>query len=211
MRGWVVKASIFFLFGGVISATIPPAVGAAIAGHVPFDLSMLGTLGGALVGLLGATFVRYWIHRGYHRSKRLWQWSHQLHHSAERLDIAGFAYSHPLEIAIGASFAPITSVALGVTPEAAMVAGYVAFVLGLVEHLAVATPRWLGYIITRPEAHSLHHSRGVHAYNYSLPIWDILFGTFRNPERFAEQTGFWDGASRRTFALLAGRDVATPR
>lgn len=42
-------------------------------------------------------------------------------------------------------------------------------------------------------------------------LWDIAFGTFRNPTAYpTEPFGFWDGASRKTFAMLLGRDVATP-
>ena len=45
------------------------------------------------------------------------------------------------------------------------------------------TPRWLGYVIQRPEAHGLHHELGEHRRNYSdFPLWDMLTGTFVNPE-----------------------------
>ena len=55
----------------------------------------------------------------------------------------------------------------------------------------IRTPRLLGYLIQRPEQHGLHHERDVHAYNYaSLMLWDLLFGTFRNPESFPTQYGF---------------------
>jgi hypothetical protein len=79
-------------------------------------------------------------------------------------------------------------------------------------HLNVRTPQWLGYFIQRPEAHAVHHTRGVHAYNYgSFPLWDIVLGTFRNPARFpTEAAGFWDGSSRPLGAMLLGRDVSTP-
>ena len=54
------------------------------------------------------------------------------------------------------------------------------------QHWNVKTPRWLGYIIQRPESHGLHHELGVHARNYSdFPLWDMLMGTFVNPETSA--------------------------
>jgi hypothetical protein len=54
----------------------------------------------------------------------------------------------------------------------------------------------------------VHHARGVHAYNYgNLAICDLLFGTLRNPEAFADEQGFWDGASAKVGAMLIGRDV----
>lgn len=67
---------------------------------------------------------------------------------------------------------------------------------------------WVGYLIQRPEAHSVHHARGLHAYNYgNVPVWDLLFGTFRNPSGFNAEQGFWDGASARVGSMLMGRDV----
>jgi sterol desaturase/sphingolipid hydroxylase (fatty acid hydroxylase superfamily) len=63
-------------------------------------------------------------------------------------------------------------------------------------------------VIQRPEAHCEHHRLGVHAWNYGdLPIWDLLFGTFRNPERFEGRCGFEAPADRRVFAMLGFRDV----
>ena len=74
-----------------------------------------------------------------------------------------------------------------------------------------AAERWLGYIVQRPESHSIHHGRGVHAFNYSnFPVFDMLFGTFRNAERFEPETGFYDGASTRIGEMLVFRDVSRP-
>jgi sterol desaturase/sphingolipid hydroxylase (fatty acid hydroxylase superfamily) len=80
------------------------------------------------------------------------------------------------------------------------------------QHNRIRTPRWLGYIIQRPESHSHHHERGTHARNYSdLPIFELLFGTFHNPQDFATATGFYDGASARIVEMLRFRDVSVPR
>jgi hypothetical protein len=38
----------------------------------------------------------------------------------------------------------------------------------------------------------------------------MLFGTFKNAERFEPETGFYDGASRRIGAMLMFRDVSRP-
>ena len=58
---------------------------------------------------------------------------------------------------------------------------------------------------------AVHHARGIHAYNYgNFPLWDVLFGTFRNPATFPQEAGFWDGASARVGAMLLGRDVSAP-
>jgi len=40
----------------------------------------------------------------------------------------------------------------------------------------------MGYFIQRPEAHCVHHRLGFHYHNFAdLSLWDMLFGTFRNP------------------------------
>ena len=50
----------------------------------------------------------------------------------------------------------------------------------------------------------------MHGYNYSdLPLWDLVFGTFRNPERWSAKAGYYDGASARIPEMLIGIDVST--
>jgi len=81
--------------------------------------------------------------------------------------------------------------------------------LAMFQHANVRTPRWLGLIVQRPESHSRHHERDIHAGNYAdLPIVDMLFGTFDNPRDFARRAGFYHGASRRIRDMLSLRDVS---
>src|SRR5262249_12914724 len=118
-------------------------------------------------------------------------------------------YKHPLEIAIESVLGTaLLYVVLGVSPGAAFALTTFSGVLGLFYHWNISTPRWLGYVVQRPESHCLHHEQGVHAYNYSeLPVVDMMFGTFRNPARFEAQCGLGDERERRFGELLAGRDV----
>jgi sterol desaturase/sphingolipid hydroxylase (fatty acid hydroxylase superfamily) len=79
------------------------------------------------------------------------------------------------------------------------------------QHANGDTPHGLGYLIQRPQSHAIHHQRGVHAFNYAdLPLWDMVFGTFRNPPRSAltPLQGFHDGASARIAEMLLFRDVS---
>ncbi len=116
----------------------------------------------------------------------MWRLFHQIHHSPQRVDMSGAALFHPLEtVAFLVIGALVTTLVLGLDPVAAALTGYIAAFYGYFQHMNIRTPRWLGYIIQRPEAHCIHHQRDVHAYNYGdLPIWDMLFGTFRNPAGF---------------------------
>ncbi|MNC86386.1 hypothetical protein D3C83_20410 [compost metagenome] len=99
----------------------------------------------------------------------------------------------------------------GLAPEAATLVIYATTFFGIFQHSNIRTPRWLGYLVQRPESHSRHHARGVHAGNYAdLPLIDMLFGTFHNPRDFARETGFYPGASARIAEMLCLRDVSQP-
>ncbi len=212
VSGWRIKG-VFFLLATVVTSSYAPLLWDGWFGeHRLIDATRLGHFGGAAVGLLLLELGIYVWHRTMHNVDSLWRWFHQMHHSAERMDIYGSFYFHPLDM-IG--FSVITSaclvLVLGLTVPATIAASLTATFLGFFQHTNLRTPRWLGYVIARPESHSVHHQRGVHAYNYAdLPLWDMLFGTFRNPATFDAECGFWDGASKEMLSMLAGRDVCKP-
>ncbi len=208
---WLLKGFGFFVMTAVIS-TVPPAILAGVlASHAALHLDRIGWLPAGLVAFFVTDLLHYAIHRLQHNWPWLWRWTHQMHHSAERVDVAGSAVFHPFELALFSVISTVVSVMLGISPESAALAGFLGAALGMFTHLNVRTPRWLGYVIQRPEAHSIHHARGVHAYNYgNLMLWDLALGTFRHPVTFTGPYGFWDGASRQLVPMLAGRDVADP-
>ena len=72
----------------------------------------------------------------------------------------------------------------------------------------VATPRWGGFFIQRPEMHRIHHERNVHQSNYGdLPIWDMIFGTYRNPPTYDGLCGFDEPRESMVTSMLLFRDV----
>jgi len=177
------------------------------------DGSGLGTWAGAAAGIIVYELGHYWYHRLAHRYDWLWHAGHQMHHSAESLDAFGAYYMHPVDTFL---FTTISSLVffplLGLTLEAGLVGALFLTFNAMFQHMGIRTPRWLGYVIQRPESHSVHHARGIHRYNYSdLPLWDMIFGTFRNPDGFQSEHGFYDGASARLADMLAFRDVSSPK
>lgn len=75
-------------------------------------------------------------------------------------------------------------------------------------HANVRTPRWLRFIIQTPELHSIHHQYDVHSYNFGdIPLWDRLFGTYRDTTMFAGRCGFPHGPEEKLIAMLAFKDV----
>ena len=211
VRFWLLKGFIFFFISGAINAIVPAVMTPVLAPLSVVPGAKLGIALGAILTLLLAELFGYGLHRFMHRVQFVWRWTHQMHHSAERVDIAGAAYLHPLDITLQVFPLTLAATILGVSPDAAALAGFLSFLMAMFQHLNVRTPQWVGWVVQRPEGHSVHHQRGVHAYNYgNLAIWDLVFGTFRNPKDFAPEAGFYDGASSRTFAMLIGRDVGEP-
>jgi sterol desaturase/sphingolipid hydroxylase (fatty acid hydroxylase superfamily) len=212
VAGWRVKGIAAFVAYFFLSSYLPYAWAEYLAPLQLFDLTGLGAVGGTIAGLLVYEAGVYAWHRTMHGSNALWRAFHQMHHSAERLDTYGAFWFSPLDMAGWTALSSLClTLVVGVTPEAAVYVLYITTFLGVFQHANVRTPRWLGYVVQRPESHSYHHERDVHARNYAdLPLFDILFGTFYNPPRFAPATGFYDGASLRLGDMLAWRDVTAP-
>jgi sterol desaturase/sphingolipid hydroxylase (fatty acid hydroxylase superfamily) len=212
IKGWVLKGIVAFAVYGALSTGFPFVWDAWLGEHRLLDATGLGTIPGAAVGLLTVEIFTYGWHRLMHSNDFLWRWFHQMHHSAERIDVAGTFYFSPLDM-VGWTFLGSLALvwAVGVTPEAAVLTNLIVTLFSVFTHANVRTPRWLGYFIARPEMHAVHHERGSHSGNYcDLPIIDMAFGTYKNPETFEGVGGFYDGASERVVDMLLGRDVSLP-
>lgn len=185
--------------------------GTFLEGVSLFDGRGLGIAGGAAVGVLVYEFMHYGYHRLAHEWPVLWRLGHQMHHAPESVDAFGANYLHPIDIFFFSTWSSLVFFPLlGLTPEAGVLGSAFLGFNAVFQHANIRTPRWLGYIIQRPESHGIHHGRSIHAYNYAdLPIIDMLFGTFRNPVSVEGlEAGFYRGASRRIGAMLAFRDVS---
>lgn len=213
VRAWRVIGLTSFAIYFFASSYLPLLWDETLAEYRLFDLTQWGVVSGTVVALLVYEAFTYAWHRTMHRSKAIWQSFHQMHHSAERLDTFGAFFFSPLDML---GWTVLGSLALtlfvGVSPKAVTATILIVSLLAILQHANVKTPRWLGFFVQRPESHSIHHQRGVHAKNYAdLPLFDILFGTFENPEHFADETGFYDGASGRIVEMVLMKDVSTPK
>ena len=209
-RGWRWLGIGFLLLIAAVGTVVPLLVSPDwLAAHRWLDGSSLGVAGGTLAGWLVLSFISFLYHRLSHFWSPLWRLSHQLHHSPQRVDISGSVLFHPLEMVVQVLWALFaTTIVLGLDPLAAALVGVVQAFHGMFQHWNVHTPAWLGYFMQRPEAHCLHHRRGVHADNYSdFPLWDMLAGSWRNPRNFKGECGFDAPVDRRLGAMLAWVDV----
>lgn len=212
-KGWTWIGIGFLLMVGAMSAMAPLLIPEAwLAKHRLMDGTRLGVAGGTLVGWVALSAIAYVWHRTQHAVPLLWRSFHQIHHSPQRVDMAGAFLFHPTEIAAQLVLASLTTtLLLGLDPLAAALTGYVAAFHAMFQHWNIRTPLWLGYLIQRPEAHCEHHRQGVHASNYGdFPLWDLLLGTFKGPRHFDGAVGFEAPADKRLGAMLAFADVNQP-
>lgn len=209
VRGWALRAGTA-MAGYLLLATYLPLLWAGLLAPLQlFDFSAWPTWAAAATGVLVYEFGAYAYHWSMHRFEPMWRVLHQMHHSAERQDVASAFWFSPWDMVGWTLLASVILTMLGLSAPAATAALLVITFLAVFQHANIRTPVWLGYFVQRPESHSVHHQRGVHRYNYAdLPVVDMLFGTFRNPSGYSPATGFWHGASSRVPAMLAARDIA---
>ena len=210
IKGWIPRALCVFVVYFLLSTYLPILWDQYLIPYQLFNLTNINPYLSTLIAVLVFELMIYIWHRTMHNNNWLWRSFHQMHHSAERLDTYGAFYFSPLDM-IGFTFIGSLSLSLivGLAPQAISLFLFTTMFLSIFQHSNIMTPQWLGYIIQRPESHSVHHSKGIHAYNYSdLPIFDIIFGTFKNPKEFEKDIGFYNGASAHIPQMLIFRDVS---
>jgi len=157
------------------------------------------------VGVVAFDLAAYWVHRWNHQVPWLWRF-HAVHHSSTRLDWISGIRNHPLD---GVLIGPpaLLLVAAGFS---ARVTGALAVVEVLVGVFLHANVRWrlrpLQRLVATPEFHHWHHANEPHALDTNfaalLPVWDLLFGTYRVP---ADARPSVYGTDRAVPATLLGQ------
>ncbi|MFK3737347.1 sterol desaturase family protein [Massilia sp. TN1-12] len=210
---WLILASGVGAVTLAVTLAVGYLFGSAIRSVALFDAgSVMPEAAVGFLGFLLASFLFYWWHRLTHWSDLLWRAFHQLHHSARRVEALTAFYAHPLDtaaaicISAGASY-----LVLGASPVAAAIALLLTGLFDLFLHSDLRTPTWLGFIVQRPEMHTVHHRRGHHRQNYGLPLWDMLFGTWCNPAERAQVLGFDGDKPDRVADMLLFQDVHRAR
>lgn len=135
--------------------------------------------------ILAGSFVTYWTHRLGHHWKVYWKFVHSIHHQQRVINFFSANYVNPMEALLNSGILLYISVGFfGMGLSETAITFYIFNALSYFQHANIATPRCLGYILTRPEMHRKHHEFQYHRNNYGIiPLWDIVFQTFENPRR----------------------------
>lgn len=174
--------------------------------------SQMDPVAAGAVAYFVSTLIYYWWHRWRHESRFFWRICHQLHHSPQRIEVLTSFYKHPVEIFINSLISSaIVYLLLGCSVEAAAVYTVLIAIAEFFYHWNIRTPRWLGYVVQRPESHRIHHKYRHHTKNFAdLPLWDWMFGTLDNAKKSTARCGFDEWREDRFEDMLAFRDVHAP-
>jgi hypothetical protein len=99
---------------------------------------------------------------------------------------------------------------LGISSEATVWLSVFSAIGEYLYHMNIYTPRILGYVFQRAVAHRCHHRymKRLNCPNYSdFPIFDILGGTFENPEYYTEACGFTPEKENQRLEMISFKDV----
>jgi sterol desaturase/sphingolipid hydroxylase (fatty acid hydroxylase superfamily) len=133
------------------------------------------------------SFASYWMHRWFHEVDRLW-WFHAIHHDTQQVHVLKSGRFHFLDELASAIVTPLPLLVIGAPTEVILLRSMWSVFNGSINHANVAQrfPWWFHYVVSTVDLHNLHHSRerDQHDSNYTgFPLWDVVFGTFKHPDR----------------------------
>jgi sterol desaturase/sphingolipid hydroxylase (fatty acid hydroxylase superfamily) len=132
-------------------------------------------------------FLYYWLHRLQHSSKWLWA-EHELHHSDEHVNVTTSWRHHWLETVLQPLFILPIVFLLFDPPLGGFI--WVILLWKLMTYFVhLNSPirfGWFNRVLSSPQSHRIHHSNlPEHVdknFATTLPLWDLLFGTYYHPK-----------------------------
>lgn len=149
-----------------------------VLGQLPLPLQVL-------IGLVGAEFGLYWVHRLAHEWPLLWRF-HAVHHSVRRLWLVNTGRFHFVDSLDSVLASMPFLLFSGLSMDAVVWVSALTAYIGVLTHCNVdLRPGALAWIFNTPDLHRWHHADDpVHGncnYGENLMLWDQLFGTFHHP------------------------------
>ncbi|MEZ5503437.1 MAG: sterol desaturase family protein [Halioglobus sp.] len=141
-----------------------------------------------ILALLIGSLMDYLVHRSFHTFESIWYF-HAIHHDTPQMHIMKSARVHFGEEVINSACKPLPLVLLGAPTEIIVFLGMWTVFDGNIAHANIHQrfPAWFHYILGTVQLHNLHHAKDRRYqdsnYSGSVPLWDILFGTYNHPDR----------------------------
>ncbi|NLS01482.1 sterol desaturase family protein [Rhizobium sp. P38BS-XIX] len=134
-----------------------------------------------------AEFGLYWSHRIAHERLFFWRF-HALHHSVTRLWVVNTGRFHIADSLFKVALSQIPLYLLGAPLQVFWWLGAVTAFMGILTHCNVdMLTGVLDYVFSTPRLHRWHHSKDMREgntnYGENIVVFDLLFGTYFNPDR----------------------------
>ena len=160
-----------------------------------FSIEKLSLLSQFLITFLVLEFLTYLIHRFLKHSKILWT-LHKCHHNTKICNQFVDSKNNPLFVILEDSLIIIILTILSANHLSVAIVGFIRMLWGPFIHMN-SNVKWIypfSHIFTSPFTHRWHHSIQNERCNYSnfFIFFDVILGTFYNPDHYCKETGFKD-------------------
>lgn len=167
-----------------------------------------------ILAVAALDLIIYWQHVLFHMFPALWR-LHRVHHADLEFDVTTGVRFHPVEITLSMMIKFAAIAALGPAPIAVLIFEVLLNAAAMFNHsnarLPLGIDRALRWVLVTPDMHRVHHSIEEHETNsnfgFALPLWDRLFGTYKDqPDAGHEEMAIGLRATRapRQVMALAG-------
>jgi lathosterol oxidase len=191
--GWRVDLTHYvvnhILNGGLIYVISLPA--AFLATVVPLHgtratLAALPVVAQVVLIMVVTDFTQYWVHRAFHRVPWLWRF-HAIHHSARVMDWLAGSRLHLVDVIATRSLSLIPMVVLGFSNDAINLYVPILALQSVFIHCNTRLPLGaLRAVLATPQFHHWHHTADAgrldRNFAVTLPVFDLLFGTYHCPK-----------------------------
>jgi sterol desaturase/sphingolipid hydroxylase (fatty acid hydroxylase superfamily) len=201
------QINVFYFFMAGIAGVLTAMAASGLAHRLGFrlgliDLRFAGGKGlllliiAAWLSAIVVDFFFYWYHRTLHRTPFLWA-HHKMHHMDPELEAITLARQNWIEAFLVALFItlPMTLFFKLDEPDPwqlGLVSGSVLAVVTALSGIGHLNVRWqvgrIGSMLyCSPQIHRIHHSplpqHRDKNFAFTLPLWDVIFGTYYAPSR----------------------------
>jgi sterol desaturase/sphingolipid hydroxylase (fatty acid hydroxylase superfamily) len=192
LRRWASNLGIVFLNSLLVRLLLPAtavgfAVFAAQRGWGVFNVLDTPAWVGIIASVVFLDFAIYLQHVMFHAVPALWR-LHRMHHADLDFDVTTGARFHPIEILLSMLIKFAVIAVIGAPAAAVIIFEVLLNATAMFNHgnfrLPVGLDRVLRLFVVTPDMHRVHHSIEDHETNsnfgFNLPLWDRLFGTYKD-------------------------------
>jgi sterol desaturase/sphingolipid hydroxylase (fatty acid hydroxylase superfamily) len=192
LRRWVSNLGIVFLNSLFVRLLLPAtaagfAAVAASRGWGAFNYLDVPTWVAVVASVVILDFAIYLQHVMFHAVPALWR-LHRMHHADLDFDVTTGARFHPIEILLSMLIKFAVIAVIGAPAAAVIIFEVLLNATAMFNHgnfrLPAGLDRVLRLFVVTPDMHRVHHSIEDHETNsnfgFNLPLWDRLFGTYKD-------------------------------